>query len=141
MLDQALGAYGYAFEDDALRAEVLAALATDPGAMPLLQFALGELWRERDRRRKLLTREAYVALGGISGALGRHADKTVLAIGAARVDTVRRVLLALTTAAGTRRARAHDDLVSEDPDARRVTEALEAARLLVRDGPPWTPAH
>ena len=141
VLDQALGAYGYAFEDDALRAEVLAALATDPGAMPLLQFALGELWRGRDRRRKLLTREAYVALGGISGALGRHADKTLLAIGADRVDTVRRVLLALTTAAGTRRARTHEDLVSADPDARRVTEALEASRIVVRDGPLVTLAH
>ena len=39
-----------------------------PGALPLLQFALKELWTKRDVRR--LTLAAYRAMGGVRGAGG-----------------------------------------------------------------------
>lgn len=52
-------------EDEAVQA---------PQALPLLEFALEELYtRRRDNR--VLTFDAYDALGGLSGALGRQADK------------------------------------------------------------------
>lgn len=141
VVEQSLGAYGYSFEDEALRKEVNAALASDPTSMPLLQFALSELWRERDRDRKLITRDAYRKLGGVSGALERHADKTILAMGAGRLESARRVLLALTTAAGTRRARKTDELVHDDAQAVEVVRVLEDARIVVRDGAYATLAH
>src|SRR6185503_9018558 len=44
VLEQALAAYGYALEDDALEEELLAELEGTASAMPLVQFALTELW-------------------------------------------------------------------------------------------------
>ena len=43
-----------------------------PGALPLLQFALLELWRRREAHR--LTIRAYREIGEIEGALQRKAD-------------------------------------------------------------------
>ena len=50
----------------------------DPKALPLLQFTLNELFRRRDGR--ILTREAYSALGGLEGALVNHAEATLAAL-------------------------------------------------------------
>ncbi len=45
-----------------------------PGALPLLQHALAALWRERINGRQL-THDAYLKMGGLSGALEKHANK------------------------------------------------------------------
>jgi WD40 repeat protein/serine/threonine protein kinase/DNA-binding XRE family transcriptional regulator len=47
-------------------------VAAQPGALPLLQYALTELFGRRDGR--LLTLAAYQALGGAAGALANRAD-------------------------------------------------------------------
>jgi hypothetical protein len=44
-----------------------------PGALPLLQYALTELFEGRDER--LLTRAAYQAIGGAAGAMARRAEE------------------------------------------------------------------
>ncbi|MFE4693319.1 trypsin-like peptidase domain-containing protein [Streptomyces sp. NPDC056749] len=44
----------------------------EPGRMPLVQFALTELWHQRSS--SMLTHTAYDAFGGIAGALVGHAD-------------------------------------------------------------------
>ncbi|MFF2007961.1 trypsin-like peptidase domain-containing protein [Streptomyces sp. NPDC058195] len=44
----------------------------EPGRMPLVQFALTELWHQRSG--SMLTHAAYDAFGGIAGALAGHAD-------------------------------------------------------------------
>jgi len=51
------------------------------------------------------------------------------------------VLLALTTAAGTRRARKTDELTADDEQAAPVIRMLEDARMVVRDGAYLTLAH
>src|SRR6185369_13647867 len=71
VIDRALGAYGYSFEDSRLRDDVLAELGRTSEAMPLVQFALSELWKKRDAKQKRLTRAGLEAIGGIDGALGR----------------------------------------------------------------------
>jgi hypothetical protein len=43
-----------------------------PGSLPLLQFALREMWSRLDRRR--MTRIAYDAIGGVEGALAKRAQ-------------------------------------------------------------------
>lgn len=43
-----------------------------PGSLPLLQFALAELWRRRSQT--WLTHTAYDAIGGVPKALATHAD-------------------------------------------------------------------
>lgn len=45
-----------------------------PGALPLLQHALAALWRERVNGRQL-THDAYKTMGGLSGALEKHANR------------------------------------------------------------------
>ena len=72
---------GFAFEDEALVEEMLAAVEGERGALPLLAFAVSRLWELRDRERKLLTREAYEEIGGVAGALAQHAEATLERIG------------------------------------------------------------
>ncbi|WP_437621744.1 nSTAND1 domain-containing NTPase [Sorangium sp. So ce1151] len=143
LIEQALDAYGYGFEDEALREEVSRQLREARAAMPLVQFALTELWKKRDRENKKITRAGLLEIGGIGGALERHADATVRAL-SARVpaDQVRAVLLAMTTVQGTRAERTLEALLREvGPEARDVVVRLEKARLLVREESGLTLAH
>ena len=43
-----------------------------PGALPLLQHSLRECWNRREGNR--ITIAAYEAIGGLEGALRKHAD-------------------------------------------------------------------
>ncbi len=43
-----------------------------PGSLPLLQFALAEMWGRQEKGR--ITRNAYDAIGGVRGALARRAE-------------------------------------------------------------------
>lgn len=145
VLDQALTAYGYTFEDDALRSDLLAELEDTAGAMPLVQFALTELWRKRDPAAKKVTRAGLEAIGGIAGALQRHADATLEELAPTHADakdTARTALLALTTPQGTRSTRSLADLLRDaGPAAESVIAALERARLIVRGDRGMTLAH
>jgi len=55
-----------------LVATIVRDVEAQPGALPLLQYALTELFERRDGRG--LTRAAYQASGGVTGALARRAD-------------------------------------------------------------------
>jgi WD domain, G-beta repeat len=52
---------------------ILGDVETEPGILPLLEFALTELWQRRSG--KQLTHAAYEAIGEVQGALGRHANQ------------------------------------------------------------------
>jgi hypothetical protein len=80
---------GYRFEDEALLTDILAEVTNEKGALPLLAFAAARLWEKRDRSRSLLTRKAYVEIGGVGGALAQHAEGTLAAIGEEREPVVR----------------------------------------------------
>ena len=146
VLDQALDAYGYALEDASLRDELLAELHGTASAMPLVQFALSQLWNHRDAERKIIPRSAVRALGGVAGALELHAEGVVRSLSRARPaaeDVVRDVLLALTTPDGTRRTLAERELEKTvfSPFAPQVLASLERARLVVREAQGLTLAH
>ncbi|HVK69598.1 MAG TPA: serine/threonine-protein kinase [Polyangium sp.] len=135
VIDAAFESYGYSFEDPRLRKELIEALETTAGSMPLVEFALRELWRSRDRANKLVTRSSLRAIE-FSGALSRHAnetlDRAVKEAGTERV--VQRVLLSLTTPAGARMTRPIGDLVREiGPAARAVVQVFAEARLVLRE--------
>lgn len=68
---------GYHFESEVMVKEMLAELDKTAGALPLLQFTAFKLWEKRDAARKILTRQSYIELGGVGGALATHADQTV----------------------------------------------------------------
>lgn len=141
----ALEAYGYRLEDAELEKELFHAIDRAVDAMPLVEFALAEMWNARDQENKRLTRAAFEKIGGIEGALERHAEATIAAMVAAdpeSMDVVRSVLLALTTPEGTRRAQSEDELVQiAGQAARDVITALGKARLLVPSKDGVTVAH
>jgi len=103
---------GYRFEDDELVEEMLAEVEGERGALPLLAFAAARLWEKRDRETGLLTREAYHDIGGVGGALARHAEATIDRIGTERIAIVRELFRNLVTAEGTRAVREWGELLS-----------------------------
>jgi hypothetical protein len=142
VVQQALGSYGYALEDAGLADELQRQLKGTAGAMPLVQFALTELWAERDRTTKKIPRAALSAIGGIAGSLERHASRTVAELERAHPgDGPRQILLGLTTPRGTRATVAERELPGEDPERSRIVQALEGARLVVRGPEGVTLAH
>src|SRR5439155_4111379 len=66
---------GYELEGD-LAAEMVKEVADQPGALALISLTAQQLWELRDRHFRRLTRTAYNTLGGVAGALARHADLT-----------------------------------------------------------------
>jgi len=126
---------GYRFENDDLVDEMLSEVEGERGALPLLAFAISRLWEKRDREKGLLTRQAYRDIGGVGGALARHAELTVDRIGTDRIPVVRELFRNLVTAEGTRAVREWDELLSifsdshsESPE--EVLRQLIDARLL-----------
>ncbi|UQA56083.1 serine/threonine-protein kinase [Polyangium aurulentum] len=135
IVQQALSSYGYALEDDALAEELFAGIDATAGAMPLVEFALTELFLARDRQNKKLTRAGLASIGGIAGALERHAEETLAALEASKpgaTEAAKAVLVALTTPEGTRAVGSEAELVQIAGDAAKdVIRALGKARLVV----------
>jgi len=125
---------GFRFETPALVDEMLGALASTTGALPLLQFAAAKLWDARDRERKLLTEAAYRQMGGVAGALASHANEVVSALTTAQQKMLREIFRRLVTSEGTRAIVDVSELrqIGEDPDEiTRLVNLLVQSRLLV----------
>ncbi len=124
-----------------LTKRILGDLAGRPGALPLLQHLLFELWHRR--RGRELTLEAYAASGGVEGAVSRRAEEVFTALTPGQHDVARQVLLRLTqpgegTEDTRRRAEMRELALSPDQhrDVDAVVGAFTAARLFTtgRDG-------
>jgi WD40 repeat protein/DNA-binding SARP family transcriptional activator len=105
--------------EPSLVAEMVADVAHQPGALPLLQYSLTELFgRRRDR---VMTSAAYHELGGVSGALAARAEELFTAFDAAGREACRQMFLRLIApgegAEDTRRRvpRAELDAVEGEP--------------------------
>lgn len=107
--------------------------------LPLVEFILRELYEMREGNR-LLTFAAYEQLGGVSGALAKHAEATFDALSEDARKSLPFVLDALitlgkdgeSTTVGTERAvrqRAPIAGFKDHPHAREVVNAFIAARL------------
>ncbi|MGH8902333.1 MAG: TIR domain-containing protein, partial [Egibacteraceae bacterium] len=114
---------------------VLGDVADRPGSLPLLEYVLLEVWQRR--RGHLLTVEAYVASGGVQGALAHRADTTYEGLTAAQQRVARRVLLRLIQpgegSGDTRRRAEIGELLTrpeEEADLEMVVKALADGRLL-----------
>ena len=141
VLDQSLEAYGYRFEDDDLRREILADLANREAAMPLAQFGLARLWAARDEKKKTVTRAAFSAKDGMRGALEHHAATTLTSIKMPQ-DKMRELLLAMTTPEGTRAHVGRDELEKRFGDAAKdAVRALMNARLVIEERAGLTLVH
>lgn len=124
-------ATGIHFESEALVDELVQATANAAGGLPLLQFALTELWEARDHERALITTAALSSIGGVAGALARHADTLLAALHPGQRDASRRMLMRLVTLDGTRARRTEGELTGAHPVARAALDALVRGRIVV----------
>jgi type II secretory pathway predicted ATPase ExeA len=85
---------GYSFEPGLL-GEILHDVGQEAGCLPLLQFALLELWERRDRQNRQLTRSAYQEMGSALGSLDCYAEQIYTQFSALEQDWVRRLCLKL----------------------------------------------
>jgi hypothetical protein len=95
------GNSGFAFESDEMVASLVESTSSMPGGLPLLQFALEELWNSLDRERNIIPVSALERIGGVRGALARHADGVLSRMPPEQQSASRRVLLRLVTEKGT----------------------------------------
>ncbi|HEY8282802.1 MAG TPA: WD40 repeat domain-containing protein, partial [Chloroflexota bacterium] len=125
--------------DDDLVGDLLFDLRGQSGALPLLQFTLDQLFARRDGTR--LTGAAYRALGGVRGALARHAEAAYAALPTedhrrlARALFLRLIDPGVTERDTTRRRADLTEFTASDPGQsarlREVIDAFVTARLLV----------
>lgn len=136
---------GIRFESEALVETLVSSTSTAEGGLPLLQFALAELWEARDQSDGAITAQALEKIGGVTGALARHADEVILSMNADQRAAARRILFMLVSQQGTPVRRRRDELVADDARAREALDGLVRGRLLaVRDstyGPTFELAH
>jgi WD40 repeat protein/class 3 adenylate cyclase len=121
-----------------LVAAMLADVAEEPGALPLMEYALTELFDRRDGR--MLTLASYREIGGVSGALGRRADELYGDLNDEAKEAARQLFLRLVAlgegSEDTRRRAARSEIASLDIDEKPMTTAIDAfgaARLLSFD--------
>jgi WD40 repeat protein len=72
---------------------ILDAVVDEPGNLPLLEFALTELWGRRNGHQ--LTHAAYEAIGEVQGALARYADQKYAQLSPQEQAQVRRIFIQL----------------------------------------------
>jgi WD40 repeat protein/class 3 adenylate cyclase len=121
--------------------ELVTDVADEPGALPLLQYALTELYERREG--STLTADAYRAIGGISGALAGRADEIYGGLGDSAQEAARQLFLRLVTlgegAEDTRRRVERTELASMEVDQDALEQAIQqfgAWRLLSFDRDP-----
>ena len=124
-------ATGIGFESESLVDQLVDTTGEAEGSLPLLQFALAELWEARDVERGLITAAELEAMGGVAGALSRHADQVVGSLPPGQAAAAQRILTRLVTAEGTRARRSEAELTGGDASARATLDILVRGRLLV----------
>jgi serine/threonine protein kinase/ABC-type glycerol-3-phosphate transport system substrate-binding protein len=130
--------------EPALLTEMVAEVAGRPGALPLLQYALTEVFEGRTG--STLTVEAYRSVGGVSGAIARRAEAIYARLGPDAQEAVRQLFLRLVAVGDgpsevTRRRVHVKDLLSLADDRasmEEATDAFGARRLLSFDRDPAT---
>jgi hypothetical protein len=110
---------------------MLDTLEATPGSLPLLQFTAAKLWDARDKQRRVLTRDTYLAMGGVAGALATHADEVLAGFSQPDQRTVRAIFHRLVTPERTRAIVDTSELREVAPDVDRLIGHLVSARLLV----------
>ena len=127
---------GYCFEDGLL-GEIMQDVGKEQGCLPLLQFALTELWEKRDCQKHQLTVEQYRAMGGVIGALDRHAEAIYQSFTEQEQEWIRRIFLKLVrTGEGEKDTRQGQPkakvlAISSDSVISDVLDELIQGRLLV----------
>ena len=128
----------YAFESEAVIAAMLDSLDATRSPLPLLQFTAAQLWRARDVEKRIITDASYQALGGVEGALARHADAVLTGLSRSEQQLARAVLTSLVSDERTRAIVSVAELgagVGPElaPDLTRVLDHLADSRLVLME--------
>jgi tetratricopeptide (TPR) repeat protein len=117
---------------DGLIDRILDDVGEGSGRLPLLEFALTQLWQRQEHRR--LSYAAYQAVGGVGGALTQHAEQVYASLSTAEQQAAQRVFGQLVMTgdgtADTRRVASRTDLREEDWS---IIQRLADERLVVTD--------
>jgi WD40 repeat protein/DNA-binding SARP family transcriptional activator len=130
--------------EEGLLTRIVTDVADEPGALPLLQYALTELYERRQGT--TLTRAAYEAMGGVAGALAGRAEALYTGLGARGREAARQLflrLVALGESVETRRRVQRtelDSLAVDQEELGGVLASFGTARLLSFDRDPRTQA-
>jgi len=107
-----------------------------PGSLPLLQYTLTELWRQRQMNR--LTLADYTKLGGVKGTLQKRADQVYESLSKEQQLIAKRIFLELTQLGegteDTRRQVFKQEFINDELSKELVEQVitkLADARLLV----------
>ncbi|MCQ3929985.1 MAG: hypothetical protein DPW16_05965 [Chloroflexi bacterium] len=129
--------------EPALIAAVIADVREEPGALPLLQYALTEVFERREG--KNLTLGAYQTSGGALGALARRAEDLFVDMSEDERQATRQLFMRLVTLGegteDTRRRARWAELISMSGDSqlvRRVLDKFGKFRLFTFDNDPQT---
>ncbi|WP_406160911.1 AAA family ATPase [Streptomyces sp. NBC_01005] len=119
---------------------IVADAGDEPGRMPLVQFALTELWRRRSRA--MLTHAAYDELGGVGGALVGSADQAYEKLSSSERGLARRLFVQLARPGDgdtfTRRPSRTADLA---PELVELARGLVPDKLVVLSHAPGSDEH
>jgi WD40 repeat protein len=104
----------------------------EPGALPLLSFALAETWSNRDGR--VLTVEGYLATGGLRQAIATSAERLYEGLPDTQRPLARTLFLRLVTSSPDGEAIRHriqPNTIVTDEEHRRVVDVFVRSRLLI----------
>jgi hypothetical protein len=134
MITQPAKLAGLRIDDDLVQL-ILNEAGTSAGTLPLMAFALSELWKARTPDGRL-TNEAYKSFDGVPGAIGKRAEDIYKNLEgdesskrAALASVFRELVEDNVGVSVRRRARRCD--VNRSPIAKALVDALEAGRLLL----------
>ncbi|MBN1680705.1 MAG: protein kinase [Anaerolineae bacterium] len=124
-----------------LTAAITAEVHEQPGALPMLQYALTELFDHATDH--VLTLDAYQAVGGVQGALARRAGEVYGSLTPDQQHVARQLFLRLVTLGegveDTRRRALQAELLSVSGETMQaVIDVFDRARLLTFDHDPVT---
>ncbi len=129
--------------EGALIAGIIADVREEPGALPLLQYALTEVFERREG--KNLTLDAYHSSGGALGALARRAEDLFVDMAEDERQATRQLFMRLVTLGegteDTRRRARWAEMISMSGNAelvRRVLDKFGKFRLFTFDNDPQT---
>jgi serine/threonine protein kinase/WD40 repeat protein len=135
-------AVGVALEPG-LVADIVADVAEHPGALPLLQYALTELFERRESA--TLSADAYRRIGGVSGALARRAEELYGELDDGGKEAARKLFSRLVTLGegteDTRRRVRREEVAAIEGTAVAIEEVIDGygrQRLLSFDRDPIT---
>ncbi len=117
------------FDDPDMVDELVAAAQGGTG-LALLQFTLAELWQARDEG-SVISRAALDMMGGLAGALTRHADRVFDGLPEAKRRHAQELLIGLVGADRGQSPRSAEDLDLAQAGAKETLEALIKGRLVV----------